>query len=427
MSLGAVSLGAAPAPRTRRSAVVAALVGNYLEFSDFLAFALFAVPIGRAFFPAANPEGSLLLSLATFGIGFLTRPLGGLVLGAYADRAGRRAGMMLSLVLMALGSAALAVMPPYATIGILAPLIVVAARLVQGFGIGGEFGSATSYLVETAPTGRFARATSWQAITQSFATISVGIAAFALERGLPQAAFDAWGWRIVFAAGVAIAPVGMYLRRHLPETLDEADALKRRALVPRDAWVPLALCVGLVCGGTVSTYANTFMATYAQTVLHAAASIGSLLAIAGAIFSGIGAYLGAWCGDRFGFKRAMIGWRIVYVIALVPGFVLITHGATLATLVVTHGFLNLLFGLTIGSMYALMATAFPRFERGTGLALSYALSVAVFGGTAQFAMAWLIAKTGNPLVPAYYMIAANCVSIAATIAVRRSRESEAIA
>ncbi len=427
MSLGAVSLRAVAAPRTRRSAVVAALVGNYLEFSDFLAFALFAVPIGRAFFPAANPEGSLLLALATFGIGFLTRPLGGLVLGAYADRAGRRAGMMVSLVLMALGSAALALTPPFATIGIAAPLIVVAARLVQGFGMGGEFGSATSYLIETAPPGRAARATSWQTITQSFATITVGSAAFALERGLPQAAFDAWGWRIVFALGIAIAPVGVYLRRHLPETLDEADGTKRRALVPRDAWRPLALCAGLVCGGTVSTYANTFMATYAQTVLHAAAAIGSLLAIAGAVFSGIGAYLGAWCGDRFGFKRAMNTWRIVYVLALVPGFVLITHGATLPVLIATHGLLNLLFGLTIGSMYALMANAFPRFERGTGLALSYALSVAIFGGTAQFAMTWLIAKTGNPLVPAFYMIAANCVTIAATCAIGSARDGEAAA
>ena len=405
--------------RPLRSAVVATLAGNFLEFADFLAFALFAIPIGHAFFPATTPGTSLLLSLATFGIGFFTRPLGGLVLGAYADRAGRRAGMMVSLAFMAAGSTVLAVVPPYAAIGIAAPAIVVVARLLQGFGVGGEFGSATSYLLETAPRGREARATAWQSVTQSFATIAIGTLAFGLERDLSPAALDAWGWRVAFAIGILIAPLGLYLRRYIPETLAASDATRRRALVPRDAWRPLALAAGLVCGPTVSTYANTFMATYAQTVLHAPAWVGSTLTVGGAVFSGIGVYLGAWCGDAFGYKRALVGWRIAYVAALLPGFVVITrHGISLATLLATHATLNLLFGLAIGPMFVVMASAFPRFERGTGLALSYALAVAIFGGTAQLAMTWLIARTGSPLVPAYYLIAANCVTLLATIAIR---------
>lgn len=249
----AVSASSAVSTAPLRSAVVATLVGNFLEFSDFLAFALFAIPIGRAFFPATSPGTSLLLSLATFGIGFLTRPLGGLVLGAYADRAGRRAGMMLSLVIMAVGSGALAVVPPFARIGLVAPLVVVVARLLQGFAAGGEFGSATSYLLETAPRGREARATIWQSVTQTFATIAVGTLAFALERNLSAGALDAWGWRIPFAIGILIAPFGLYLRRHLPETLDVEEGTRTRGLVPREIWGALVVAAGMTCGPTVST------------------------------------------------------------------------------------------------------------------------------------------------------------------------------
>lgn len=420
----AVSAGSAAPTAPRRSAVVATLVGNFLEFSDFLAFGLFAIPIGRAFFPATSPGTSLLLSLATFGIGFLTRPLGGLVLGAYADRAGRRAGMMLSLVIMAVGSGALAVVPPFARIGLAAPLVVVVARLLQGFAAGGEFGSATSYLLETAPRGREARATIWQSVTQTFATIAVGTLAFALERNLSAGALDAWGWRIPFAIGILIAPFGIYLRRHLPETLDAAEATRTRGLVPREIWGALVVAAGMICGPTVSTYANSYMATYAQSVLHTPAWVGSALVIGGSAFIAVGAYAGAWCGDRFGYKRAMNGWRLVYIVALLPGFAIMTHrGATVATLLEAQSVLSLLFGFAIGPIYVLMASAFPRFERGTGLALSYALSVAIFGGTAQFVMQWLIGRTGNPLVPAYYMIVANCVTVAATIVIRPAGSS----
>ncbi|MFE8103066.1 MFS transporter [Brenneria goodwinii] len=203
----------------RTASIGAITLGNALEFYDFTIYSIFAAVIARQFFPAETPLGSLLLSVAVFGVGFLTRPLGGILIGAYADRKGRKAAMTLTISLMALSSAMLAVIPSYAAIGIAAPCLVVLARLIQGFSAGGEMGPATTYLLERAPANQRGFYTSWQSASQGLAFLIAGLMGFIMTQILPKESLESWGWRLPFLLGVLIAPVGIYIRNRLPETL----------------------------------------------------------------------------------------------------------------------------------------------------------------------------------------------------------------
>src|SRR6266446_5910625 len=206
-------------PVLDRWAVAATVAGNALEFYDFLVYSTFAVYIGKAFFPTRTEFAGLLLSLATFGVGFFTRPLGGLLIGAFGDRAGRRPALMLTIGLMAVGTLAVAVTPPYAAIGIAAPVILVAARLIQGLALGGEVGPSTAVLLECSPPGRRGAYTSWQSGSQGIAILACGLIGVGLGAMLSKEQLSDWGWRVPFALGLIIVPVGLYIRRRLPETL----------------------------------------------------------------------------------------------------------------------------------------------------------------------------------------------------------------
>jgi MFS family permease len=216
----------AVAPRTRGArGVFAAVLGNGFEFFDFSVYATYLGMIGQAFFPSDNPFVSDLASAATFGVGFVARPLGGALIGAYGDRAGRRPAMTLSIGLMAIGSAVIAVTPGYAAIGVSAPILLILARLLQGFAVGGEVGPARMFLLEAAPACRRMFVGSWQIASQNLGAVAGGLIGFLLALALSNASFNAWGWRAPFAIGVLIAPVGVYIRSRLVETLDD---LKRR-------------------------------------------------------------------------------------------------------------------------------------------------------------------------------------------------------
>src|SRR5215475_3898618 len=203
-------------------AVVAVVIGNWLEFYDFLVFTFFALMIGDAFFPGQSQISRLLGALATFGVGFFTRPLGAAVIGAYADLVGRRAALTLTLILMAIGSVLVGVTPSYAQIGLAAPIILVVARLIQGFSCGGEVGPATTYLLESAPIEKRAALTAWQGYTQQLAIFFGSLAGVILTTSLSTQQLYDWGWRVPFVLGTLIAPIGLYIRRQLPETIDES-------------------------------------------------------------------------------------------------------------------------------------------------------------------------------------------------------------
>ena len=248
--------------------VVAVGVGNALEFYDFLTFSFFAIQIGHSFFPESQTSHGLLYSLATFGVGFLTRPLGGVVIGMYGDRVGRKPAMVLSFALMGASILGLALTPSYAQIGIAAPVLLVIFRLVQGFALGGEVGPTTAYLVEAAPPNRRGLYVSLQLMTQDLAVLAAGLAGFVLTTWLSPAALDAWGWRIAFLVGATIVPIGLHMRRNLPDTLRDTD---RPVTTARGRRVPVRLIVlalMLMMAAMIYVYGLDYITTYAQDSLR---------------------------------------------------------------------------------------------------------------------------------------------------------------
>ena len=402
-------------PMLPMKAVVAVVVGNWLEFYDFLVFTFFAVMIGDAFFPGESEIGRLLGALATFGVGFVTRPLGAAVIGPYADRVGRRAALTLTLLLMSLGSVMVALTPPYSQIGIAAPILLLVARLIQGFSCGGEVGPATTYLLESAPPDKRAALTAWQAYSQQLASIMGAGFGVILAATLTRDQLYAWGWRIPFLLGVVIAPVALYIRRQLPETIDTSQMHRSTGAVLGELFrqhsraVVLGVCV--ICGGTVSTYVLNYMTTYAITTLHLSATVGTTLGLTNSAAQIAGLAVGVWL-DRLGRKRMLILGRVAFLAVIYPVYLILTSpNASLGIIVAGNSFLGFVYAIGIGAAYAFLSEAFPQSVRSSGLAILYALGVAIFGGTTQFVVAWLIDLTKDPLVPAWYQIVATTISI----------------
>jgi MFS family permease len=414
-------------PAIPTSAVVATVLGNALEFYDFTTYAFFAVMIGRAFFPARDPFVSLLLSVAAFGVGFISRPLGGIMIGAYADRAGRKPAMMLSIALMAVGMVLLAATPSYATIGLAAPFLVVVARLIQGFALGGEVGPSTSYLLEAAPVGRRGQYAAWQIASQGAAMALAGLFGVLLSFLLDDAAMQSWGWRIPFIIGIAIVPVGLIMRSRLQETVDPAA----KTLHPTAGHVlatllehhrrPLVLALMLITSGTIAAYIGAYMTTYALNTLHMAtgASLGAT-AVVGLCLLVFG-LIGGWLSDRVGRKPVYLLSKLALTAVAYPAFVAINRHHTLAALLLMAGLMAALNGL--GSVaLVIIPECFPKSVRSAGLSTVYALAVTVFGGTTQFVVTWLIHATGDPLSPAWYLIASCAIGIAAILMVAETKD-----
>jgi MFS family permease len=395
--------------------LVAVVVGNWLEFYDFLVFTFFAVMIGDAFFPGESEIARLLSALATFGVGFLTRPLGAAIIGAYADRVGRRAALTLTLMLMSLGSALVGLTPTYAQIGLTAPIILVVARLIQGFSCGGEVGPATAYLLESAPIEKRAAITAWQGHSQQLAIFMGSLVGVILAANLSKEQLYDWGWRVPFLLGVFIAPVGLYIRRQLPETIARHERHRSGTAVLADLMRhhsrAVILGILIICGGTISTYVFNYMTTYAITTLHLSPTIGTALAMTGSLAAIAGLAVGAWA-DQFGRKPMLIASRVIFVMIIFPVYLIITSPTASAPVIVTlNMLLNFIFSIGIGATYAFLTEAFPKSVRSSGLGILYALAVTIFGGTTQFAVAWLIDWTKDPMVPAWYQIIANVAAI----------------
>lgn len=407
------SSASAPRPTVSRGIVVATVAGNALEFYDFVTYAYFAVFIGQAFFPADTAEGRLLASVAVFWVGFLFRPLGGLLIGAYADRAGRRPAMLLTIALITIGTLGLALTPSYQSIGIAAPIIVVLCRLVQGLALGGDVGPATAYLVEIAPPGERGLYASWQLASQGIAAAAGGLFGMAMSYFLSKDELAAWGWRVPFCLGFLLLPVALYLRSRMPETLTMRSVVE----AAEDAQVSLKNHAGLIlisilliAGGTIPTYVGTYMSTYAITTLKLPATNAMAATVINGTLILLCALLGGWLSDRFGRRSVMLIPRIVYAVVAIPGFMLL--GETRST--------GVLLGLTalLGAMTAISAAAaivaipelLPRPVRALGLSIAYALGVSIFGGSTQYVITWLLQQTHNPAAPAWYSVGACVIS-----------------
>jgi MFS family permease len=420
---------AGPASMAPAKRITAAVLGNALEFYDFTVFAAFAVFIGHAFFPTHNPYASVMLSVATFGVGFVTRPLGGIVIGAYADRAGRKPAMTLTIWLMAIGSAAIGILPTYDQIGVAAPILLVLARLLQGFSTGGEMGPATTYIVESAPAARKSLFGSWQLSSQNIGVLIGGIVGFILARLLPDSALSSWGWRIPFLLGILIAPVGIYIRNQLEETLDTSRAHESGKAVVADLfkrqWKPLLLGFLLIPGATIAQYFMIYATTFAISTLHMPSSVafGSnmVIGISGVIF----ALVGGWLGDRFGLKAISFWPRLVLMVIAYPAVLLVVHNPTAIMLFSVFFVLAALQAASGAVGIVLIARCFPAAVRTAGLSIAYAIGVTIFGGSAQVIFTWLIHITGNPMAPVWWVVVTNVVTLAAILALREVPEEAA--
>ncbi|HXF16023.1 MAG TPA: MFS transporter [Burkholderiales bacterium] len=417
-------------PRTRQ--IVAAVVGNALEWYDFVVYGFLTIIIARLFFPAQSEYASLLLTMATFGVGFFMRPVGGIVLGMYADRKGRKAALQLIIGLMTLAMAMIAFAPPYAAIGIAAPLIILLARLLQGFSTGGEFASATSFLVESAPPNRRGFYGSLQMVGQSLAALSGAVAGTLITRGLGPEQIDSWGWRVPFLFGLIIGPVGLYIRRYLEETDAFLDSRHTNAVrnplrtVFAQNGRGLAVTFGLVICGTISYYVVlVYMPTFAKTQLGMPLTDAFVAQVIGLVCLTATIPLCGALSDRIGRRPILVAATIAYFVLLYPLFDWVYTAPSLLRLAIMQGILCTLVGVFFGPISTAIAEQFPTGVRSTGLAIAYNFAVMLFGGFAQFIVTWLIRETGSPLAPAYYVMFGAVVGFVASVAlVERYRDHQ---
>jgi MHS family citrate/tricarballylate:H+ symporter-like MFS transporter len=401
--------------RLQRRHIVAVTLGNALEFYDFVTYAFFSIQIGHAFFPNQSANGSLMLSLATFGVGFVTRPIGAFVIGNYADLAGRRPAMMLCFLLMGCAIVGMAVIPGYATIGIAAPILAVIARMTQGFSLGGEIGSNTAYLSEAAPPATRGFVVSWQGASQGVAVTVGGLIGVLLTSVLPAASLDAYGWRIAFLLGAVTVPFGLWLRMRLPETLHrsaspevapEAAAVESRLALARRHWRIFACGLAYLGSGTIGNYIFTYIVTYAQDTMHLSARVGFVASTGGTLLGIPVTLLSARWSDRHGRRPITIWGNLLFLVLIYPTFAWIAATRTEFAFITGMICLNALSGIAVGVFYAALAESLPAAIRGSGFGMTYSIAIAAFGGTTQLIVKWLIDVTGNPIAPAWYLIGA---------------------
>jgi MFS family permease len=397
--------------------VAAAVIGNALSFYDFLTFSYFSIQIGHAFFPSKDPSISLLSSLAVFGVGFMSRPIGSIVIGTMGDRVGRKPAMILSFALLGVGIVGLALTPTYAVIGIAAPVLAVTFRLIQGFALGGEVGPTTAFLIEGAPAHQRGFYGSFQYATQDFAVLVAGIVGVTLSRLLPPAFFDANGWRIAFLIGALIIPFGLIIRRSLPETHDPvADAVHEHRSTPRSYLWLAFLGFGLLASGTVSSYVTGYMTTYANDTLHLPVELAFWATVANGAAGLAADNLSGWFSDRIGRKPIMITCWLIYAFVALPSFYAMASLRSGEALLGATALLSFLGAFGSVPCIVALTEALPKRVRSGALAITYAFAISIFGGSAQFVVKSLIIATGNPLAPGWYLTAALVIGLLAMFA-----------
>lgn len=420
-----------PASRSLHTrAVVAAVIGNALEWYDFTVFGFLTVVIAQLFFPAGNDYSSLLLATATFGVAFVMRPIGGIVLGLYADRAGRKAALSLVIALMTLGILLLAIAPPYSAIGIGAPLMIVVGRSLQGFSAGGEFGSSTALLIEAAPFSKRGFYGSWQMASQAAALLLGALVGAAITRGLSPEALKSWGWRVPFILGLIIGPIGFYIRLHLAdsEAFLLAQKTARRATLgevfrthTRDV-----LCgLGSVIALTVTIYVLiSYLPTFAvnQLKLPYAQSFYAVI-VGNLLLTVLSPLAGAW-SDRIGRKGLSLWSLMITLVIIYPLFAWLAAEPSVSKLILVQALLSITLSGYYGPFGALIAELFPANVRSTGLSLAYNIAVMVFGGFGPFVVTWLINTTGSPLAPTYYVMGGLALSIVAVACIPGQRHAD---
>lgn len=411
--------GKTPAKASART-IVAVSIGNALEWFDLVVYGFLALTIAKLFFPADNETASLLLTLGTFGVSFFMRPLGSIVLGAYADRVGRQRALTLSVSLMMLGTLLIAIAPTYATIGLAAPTLLVVARLIQGFSAGGEFGSATAFLAEQDPQRR-GFFSSWQLASQGLTTILASGFGVLLNTALTAEQLASWGWRLPFCFGLLIAPVAIYIRNRLEETDEFRQSGAQQTPLREtlsDQKLRMLVSLGLVILGTIAAYTTLFIPSFAVRQLGIAASYSFAATLGLGVIQLVFIPIFGTFSDRVGRLPIMTAAAAVILLGAIPCFVWLTRAPSPQTLFAALTLFALATAAYAGPAAALMAELFPTRTRGTGLSISYSFAVTIFGGFAPFIIAWLIARTGSNLAPAFYVTFGAAASLLALFGAR---------
>jgi MHS family proline/betaine transporter-like MFS transporter len=402
----------------RRRAVISCAVGNFVELFDFMIFGLFAAQIGATFFPAGDPIVSLLSTFATYGVGFVMRPVGAVVIGAFGDRRGRKTALILTVGLMATATALTGLIPSYASIGILAPILLVLCRLVQGFSTGGEWGGAAAFLVEYAPPGKRGLVGSLQQFSVGLALVAGTLSAAILNSVLDKEMMVAWGWRIPFIVGFILAPIGLYLRSKVSETpaFNRTMAHKNVASTPvRDALtiyrLPVLAAFGVSVIGTVGNYTfNIFMPSFASGQLGIPAGTAYYSStVAVIVLTVLTPVMGA-LSDKVGRKPVLLGSALGYAILSYPLFYLLVGSPTGPMLMITQSVSAALLAMYCGPLCAILSELFPTKVRFTALSIGYSLAVTLFGGFAPLIATALIRETGSQASPALFVILSALIS-----------------
>ena len=419
----AVSMGDPTISQSRR-AVTAAVIGNVLEWYDFAVYGFVAVYIGRNFFPGKDDVTELLAAFLTFGLGFLARPVGGIVIGRLGDTHGRKIALLVTIFLMFLGTVLIGIMPTHATIGIAAPALLLIARLMQGFSTGGEWGGSTAFIVEWAPKGKRGLFGSFQQMSV-VAGLLLGSAVAALMNTLFTADQMAdWGWRVPFLLGALLGPVGLYMR----STIDETPAYSRVISVstaPETGPSGLALAArafGFTIVWTVCFYVLlTYMPSWTGKYMKLSASAALWSNTIGLVALIVGIPIMGHLSDRYGRRPLLLICCAAFIVLPWPLFHYLSGGnVPYVVLVLIQIGIAIVISLYSGAGPAAISEIFPTQRRSTWMTTGYALAVAIFGGSAPYLSIWMIEKFGTPIAPVWYLIASAVVSILVILSLKET-------
>lgn len=402
-----------------RKAVVAASLGNALEWFDIIVYAFMAPVISKLFFPELGDPLGLIVTFGLFGVSYLIRPIGAIVIGSFGDRRGRKAALTLTIALMTLGVALMAFAPTYATIGVAAPLLIVLSRLIQGFSAGGEFGSATAFMTENAQAHKAFYA-SWQVATQGVSMFLAASWGFVLNTVVAPEMLYAWAWRLPFIFGLLIGPVGLWIRMRMDDTPEFAAAEKVDSPL---GWtfkhhtarvLTAAACVGVA---TMSVYLITYLPTFAQKNLGLPPWSGYAGAVVAGLVIMVGSPLIGALADRVGQTRIMLVTAGVGLVVAYPLFWLLTHRASVGGLIAVEIVIGALCAAYFAPLPSMLSEIFPVEIRTTGMSLAYNIGVTLLGGFAPTVLAWLV--TYNLRAPSFYYMAVAVLSIIGLVLARR--------